>query len=115
MIPTGEKLRISSRLALNGRTTEKIFSSRIRRAINCEYCASKSRTTMAWFSCDWASTDECLKSVACCKGAMVAFSSSLAVPVWRLLGLEAARVNGLVVHNVQGFDLPLHQFCEAAR
>src|SRR5712692_12003900 len=28
----------------------------MRRAINCEYCAPKSRTTM-----DWVSTDECLR------------------------------------------------------
>src|ERR1700687_6015101 len=56
MIPTGEQLRISSRLALNGRTTEKIFCSRMRRAISCEYCAPKSRTTM-----DWVSTDEFLR------------------------------------------------------
>src|ERR1700674_2911043 len=47
---------MSSRLALNGRTTEKIFCSRMRRAISCEYCAPKSRTTM-----DWVSTDECLR------------------------------------------------------
>src|ERR1700730_3115134 len=62
MIPTGECLRISSILALQGRTTEKTFCSRTRRAISCEYCAPKSRTTI-----DWISTDEFLKSALPCK------------------------------------------------
>jgi hypothetical protein len=47
MIPTGEYLRISSIFAVQGRTTEKTFCSRTRRAISCEYCAPKSRTEMA--------------------------------------------------------------------
>src|SRR5579872_2248674 len=62
MIPAGEYLRISSILAVQGRTTENTFCSRTRRAINCEYCAPKSRTTI---DCD--STDECLKSEVPCK------------------------------------------------
>src|SRR5206468_2952826 len=62
MIPTGEYLRISSILALQGRTAEKTFCSRTRRAISCEYCAPKSRTTI-----DWVSTDEFLKSEVSCK------------------------------------------------
>src|ERR1035438_10160603 len=56
MMPTGEELRISSTVALKGRTTEKTFCSRMRRAISCEYCAPKSRTMM-----DWVSTDEFLR------------------------------------------------------
>src|SRR5438874_3912626 len=62
MIPAGEYLRISSILAVQGRTTEKTFCSRTRRAISCEYCAPKSRTTI-----DWDSTDEFLKSELPCK------------------------------------------------
>src|SRR5579883_461317 len=64
MIPTGEELRISSSDALQGSTAEKTLSSRIRRAISCEYCAPKSRTTI-----DGVSTDECLRSWEQCKGA----------------------------------------------
>src|SRR5271157_5331546 len=33
----------------------------MRRAISCEYCAPKSRTTIAWLSWDWVSTDEILR------------------------------------------------------
>src|SRR5579864_611639 len=36
--------------AVHGSTTEKTFCSRMRRAISCEYCAPKSRTTMDWVS-----------------------------------------------------------------
>src|SRR5712692_4717486 len=50
-------------VALNARTTEKTFCSRMRRAISCEYWAPKSRTTM-----DWVSTDKCLRSRRKCKG-----------------------------------------------
>src|ERR1700722_15789761 len=63
MIPAGEYLRISSILTVQGRTTEKTFCSRTRRAISCEYCAPKSKTTI-----DWDSTDEFLKSEVLCKG-----------------------------------------------
>src|ERR1700751_3213678 len=62
MIPTGQCLRISSILDLQGRTAEKTFCSRTRRAISCEYCAPKSRTTI-----DWVSTNEFLRSARCCK------------------------------------------------
>src|SRR6266700_3657107 len=62
MIATGQYLRISSILVLQGRTTEKTFCSRTRRAISWEYCAPKSRTTI-----DWVSTDEFLRSRLCCK------------------------------------------------
>src|ERR1700688_2063927 len=62
IIPAGECLRISSILELQGRTTENTLSSRTRRAISCEYCAPKSRTTI-----DWVSTDEFLRSELPCK------------------------------------------------
>src|SRR6185437_7048367 len=62
MIPAGEYFRISSIFAVQGRTTEKTFCSRTRRAISCEYCAPKSKTTI-----DWDSTDEFLKSEVPCK------------------------------------------------
>src|SRR5258708_18562971 len=62
MIPTGEYLRMSSILELHGRIAEKTFCSRTRRAISCEYCAPKSRTTI-----DWVSTNEFLRSVVRCK------------------------------------------------
>src|SRR6266704_5919010 len=62
MIPTGEYFWISSIFELQGRTAEKTFCSRTRRAISWEYCAPKSRTTI-----DWVSTDEFLRSRLCCK------------------------------------------------
>src|SRR5579863_4758444 len=62
MIPTGEYFLMSSILELQGRTAEKTFCSRTRRAISCEYCAPKSRTTI-----DWVSTNEFLKSAIRCK------------------------------------------------
>src|ERR1035441_7368714 len=49
-MPAGEELLISSSEAVQGRTTEKTFCSRMRRAISCEYCAPKSRTTIACVS-----------------------------------------------------------------
>src|SRR5882762_4715212 len=64
MMPTGEYRRISSTLVLQGRTTEKTFCSRTRRAISWEYCAPKSKTTI-----DWVSTDEFLRSLPLCKEA----------------------------------------------
>ena len=71
----------SSSEAVHGRTTEKTFCSRMRRAINCVYCAPKSRMTIdgttedglsddglsdGWLSdeesgLDRVSTDECLR------------------------------------------------------
>src|SRR6478752_6610733 len=63
IMPTGEWLRISSSVAVQGSTTEKTFCSRMRRAMSCEYCAPKSRTMM-----DWVSTDEFLKLRGACKG-----------------------------------------------
>src|SRR5947208_14939335 len=74
MIPAGEYLRISSILALQGRTTEKTFCSRTRRAISCEYCAPKSRTTI-----DWASTDEFLRSPVQCKDQVAESGTSLKI------------------------------------
>src|SRR6185437_1866362 len=71
MIPAGEYFRISSILAVQGRTTENTFCSRTRRAISCEYCAPKSRTTI-----DWDSTDECLKSAVLCKVSAIATNQS---------------------------------------
>src|SRR5258708_36200485 len=62
MIPTGEYFWISSIFELQGRTAENTFCSRTRRAISCEYCAPKSRTTI-----DWVSTDEVLRSLSPCK------------------------------------------------
>src|SRR5208283_6227693 len=55
-MPTGAQFLISAREAVQGSTTEKTFCSRMRRAMSCEYCAPKSRTTM-----DWVSTDEFLR------------------------------------------------------
>src|SRR5260370_36893367 len=62
MMPTGEYLRMSSIVELQGRTAEKTCCSRTRRAISCEYCAPKSRTTI-----DWVSTNEFLRSSLPCK------------------------------------------------
>src|SRR5271169_670151 len=62
-MPTGEKLRISSTEAVHGRTTEKTFCSRMRRAMSCEYCAPKSRTTM-----DCASINKDARTRGQCKG-----------------------------------------------
>src|ERR1700677_3903557 len=59
-------------LAVQGRTTEKTFCSRMRRAISCEYWAPKSRTTI-----DWVSTDECLKLGRKCKEGIGCGSYSL--------------------------------------
>src|SRR5438094_10559617 len=64
MIPSGWYFWISSIFELQGRTAEKTFCSRTRRAISCEYCAPKSRTTI-----DWVSTDEFLRSLPLCKEA----------------------------------------------
>src|SRR5580700_6695899 len=68
--PTGEWLRISSKEAVHGSTTEKTLCSRMRRAMSCEYCAPKSRTTM-----DWVSTDEFRRLMGECKGAVSQFDS----------------------------------------
>src|SRR5205807_8796324 len=62
MIPTGEYFWISSIFELQGRKAEKTFCARTRRAISCEYCAPKSRTTI-----DRLSTDEFLRSLSLCK------------------------------------------------
>src|ERR1700730_16115983 len=57
MIPTGAQLLTSSSEAVHGNTTEKTFCSRMRRAINCVYCAPKSRMTIDSTSDDWLSDD----------------------------------------------------------
>src|SRR6185437_1544795 len=56
MIPIGLCFLISSSFELQGRTTEKTFCSRTRRAISCEYCAPKSSTTI-----EGVSTNEFLR------------------------------------------------------
>src|SRR6185437_458099 len=56
MIPIGLCFLISSSFELQGRTTEKTFCSRTRRAISCEYCAPKSSTTI-----EGGSTNEFLR------------------------------------------------------
>src|ERR1017187_6802655 len=50
MRPSGFSARISAIGAVQGSTTEKTFSSRIRRAISCVYCEPKSRMTIVWVS-----------------------------------------------------------------
>src|SRR5579863_751348 len=45
-MPTGSSARISSSLAVHGRTAENTCCSRMRRAISCVYCPPKSRTTI---------------------------------------------------------------------
>src|SRR6185312_7877546 len=62
---------ISFREALQGRTTEKTFCSRMRRAMSCEYCAPKSRMTIDWFS-----TDEFRRLANKCKAGSVADARS---------------------------------------
>src|SRR5437588_5428746 len=74
MIPTGDYFWISSIFELQGRTTEKTFCSRTRRAISCEYCAPKSRTTI-----DWVSTDEFLRSPVQCKDQLAESGTSLKI------------------------------------
>src|ERR1700749_3891717 len=54
-MPAGRYLLISSRGAVQGSTTEKTFSSRMRRAMSCVYCEPKSRMTI-----DCSSTDDFL-------------------------------------------------------
>src|SRR5580700_5604729 len=66
-MPTGPQLLTSSSDAVQGRTTEKTFCSRMRRAMSCVYCAPKSRMTIDSLSLDWGSTDEFLKSAGACK------------------------------------------------
>src|ERR1700685_2385833 len=100
----------------------------MRRAINCEYCAPKSRTTMAWLSLDWVSTDECLKSASQCKGRRATRANGpLSVDpcevltpqglgrflYWSLVDLKRARIDRLVVHDVSGPHFPLHHLGEA--
>src|SRR5438445_4195178 len=74
MIPTGEYFWISSIFELQGRTAEKTFCSRTRRAISCEYCAPKSRTTI-----DWVSTNEFLRSLSQCKDQLAGRGKSLKI------------------------------------
>src|SRR5215469_6970406 len=62
MMPAGWQLLISSRDAVQGRTTEKTFSSRIRRAISWVYCEPKSRMTM-----DCSSTNNFARFAVGCK------------------------------------------------
>src|SRR5947209_16367519 len=61
-MPAGWYFLISSREAVQGRTTEKTFSSRMRRAINCVYCEPKSRITM-----DCSSTNDFPRFKRACK------------------------------------------------
>src|SRR5258707_15612602 len=49
-MPMGLYGWISSSEAVHGSTAEKTFCSRMRRAINCVYCAPKSRMTIDWVS-----------------------------------------------------------------
>src|SRR5438094_3896641 len=74
MIPSGWYFWISSIFELQGRTAEKTFCSRTRRAISCEYCAPKSRTTI-----DWVSTDEFLRSLVQCKDQVAESGTSLKI------------------------------------
>src|SRR5438552_14807256 len=74
MIPIVECLRNSTTVELQGSTTEKTFCSRMLRAISCEYCAPKSRTTI-----DWVSTDEFLRSLSPCKDQLAGRGKSLKI------------------------------------
>src|SRR5580700_11287497 len=112
-MPTGPQLLTSSSDAVQGRTTEKTFCSRMRRAMSCVYCAPKSRMTIDSLSLDWGSTDEFLKSDRSCKGlrrrdeasyvstARVGMSlrigSSRSIEVWGRVGncSEEARASGI--------------------
>ena len=48
--PIGLSARISAKGAVQGRTTENTFCSRMRRAMSCVYCDPKSRMTIVWVS-----------------------------------------------------------------
>ena len=91
MIPIGEYFLISSILELQGRTAEKTFCSRTRRAISYDYCAPKSRTTI-----DWVSNNEFLKSAMRCKEEGQVASNGTSLKITSSRSTELGPVSGAI-------------------
>src|SRR5258708_38437390 len=97
MIPTGRYLRISSRDAVQGRTTEKTFSSRMRRAMSCVYCEPKSRMTI-----DCSSTNNFARFARVCKAPSSEKSRRLLRSPWRTGVARLRRFVGDRDHQIRG-------------